>query len=536
MSTLKEILERLDGRLIVSCQASDGMPFRNSEAMADFARAAVLGGAAGIRANGAEDIGAIRSATDLPIIGIEKRVEADGRILITGSMEAARRVAEAGADIIALDCTARGRRYGCLERLRQIRSELRMPVMADIATVEEAVAAAEAGADLVASTMRGYTAETEQILNFEPAFIAELAKSVAVPVLAEGRVHTPEQARAALHAGALAVIIGAAITRPDHIARSFAEAMAAEKDRQRVRHVLAIDLGGTNTKFGVVSSRGELVAQASRETPWSAGRASLLAHLADTAARCREMAGRAGIEPAALGVATAGWVNPFTGRVVYATDNLPGWTGAPIAEELAAATGLRVAVENDANALAVAEKHFGAARECEQFICITLGTGLGGGAYVGGRLNRGANFFANAFGHIPLEAEGEPCTCGRRGCLEAYTNAAALVRYAGGRFGSAEEVIRAANGGDAGAVEAVHRHALRLAQGCRILVQLFDPEMLIVSGGLAQNNPRLFETLEGELAANTPVWELRRTRIVPSTLGYFGGVLGAAAVAFDGVK
>jgi glucokinase len=101
-----------------------------------------------------------------------------------------------------------------------------------------------------------------------------------------------------------------------------------------------------------------------------------------------------------------------------------------IKKELVEAVHMPVAVENDANALAVAEKAFGRARHAGTFVCITLGTGVGGGCYADGRLQRGAHFFANGLGHIQLDASGPPCTCGQSGCLETYTNAAALMRYA----------------------------------------------------------------------------------------------------------
>ncbi|HWB97456.1 MAG TPA: hypothetical protein VG672_12155, partial [Bryobacteraceae bacterium] len=111
----------LRGKLIVSCQASEGDAFRDSGAIARFARAAVDGGAAGIRANGPEDIRAIRALVNVPVVGIQKSIQEDGRILITPSVEAARALVEAGAQAVALDCTARGQRYGALERLRRIR-------------------------------------------------------------------------------------------------------------------------------------------------------------------------------------------------------------------------------------------------------------------------------------------------------------------------------------------------------------------------------------------------------------------------------
>ena len=514
----------LERKLIVSCQAPDGDPFHSPASMARFAMAAERAGAGGIRASGADDIRAIRAAIRLPVIGIQKTVAEDGRILITPTVEAARAIVEAGAGIVALDCTVRGQRYGALERVRRIRQELRVPVMADIATEEEAEAAAESGANLVASTMRGYTEETATCTAFEPEFIRELARRVSVPVVAEGRIWTPVEAAAAMRAGAFAVVVGTAITAPERIAERFAAAIG----RDHPREVIGIDLGGTQTKYGIVDAGGRLTRRGSAPTPWSSGREALLEHLKTIAAACaREAPGAS-----TIGIATAGWVNPASGAVVYATDNLPGWTGAQIGAEVSAATGLPVAVENDANALAVGERQFGAGRRARNFAVVTLGTGVGGGCYIDGKLRRGAHFFANAVGHMPVEPDGLPCTCGLRGCLEAYTNAAALLRSAPG-YTNAEELIKAANLGDAAARQAVRMQAAYLASGLAAMVQLLDPELIVIAGGLAQSNPLLLDTIREELPRRVTVWPQRRLSIRVSELGYHAGVLGAAAVAFE---
>jgi putative N-acetylmannosamine-6-phosphate epimerase len=223
------IWKALYRRLIVSCQAREGEPFRDPISMAKFAVAAVAGGAAAIRARGPDDIRAIRQAVLVPILGISKLIQDDGKILITPTLESARELVDAGAAMIALDVTCRGQRYGALERLARIRRELDVPVMADIATTDEALAAADAGADFVLSTMRGYTEETAHVPAFDLGFIEELVRRSPVPVIAEGRIHTPEEARAALEAGAHSVIVGSAITRPMTIARRFAEAIASVK-------------------------------------------------------------------------------------------------------------------------------------------------------------------------------------------------------------------------------------------------------------------------------------------------------------------
>src|SRR5262249_12637016 len=153
-------------------QAREGEPFRDPGSMAKFATAAIAGGAAAIRARGADDIRAIRRAVAVPILGICKELQDDGKLLITATFDYAREIVAAGADMVALYVTRRGQRYGALERLRRIKCELGVPVMADIATFDEALAAAEAGADFVLSTMRGYTEETAGIDRFDLAFLA----------------------------------------------------------------------------------------------------------------------------------------------------------------------------------------------------------------------------------------------------------------------------------------------------------------------------------------------------------------------------
>ncbi|MGA3326194.1 MAG: putative N-acetylmannosamine-6-phosphate 2-epimerase, partial [Terriglobia bacterium] len=277
MKSATKLQAELRGKLIVSCQSLEGSPFRNPESTARFAQAAVQGGAVGIRANGPEDIRAIRQVVGVPIIGIWKALKDDGEILITPSFEAAQKVVEAGAGLVAMDCTGRGQKYGAFDRMKRIREELGVPVLADIATVEEAVQAAKAGADAVLSTLRGYTPETRHVLAFEPSFIAQLIRAVDVLVIAEGHIQTPGQVRAALDAGAYAVIVGTAITRPELITRGFAAAAQSwQRAHDPERVFVGIDMGGTRTKFGLVSNQGELLHHSSTTTPWDEGRDALL--------------------------------------------------------------------------------------------------------------------------------------------------------------------------------------------------------------------------------------------------------------------
>jgi putative N-acetylmannosamine-6-phosphate epimerase len=195
--------------------------------MAAMARAAVAGGAVAIRANGPDDIAAIRKAVDVPIIGIWK-VEVTGHgIWITPALEHARAVAEAGASIIALDATSRARPdgLGAPELIEQVHSQIGLPVMADIASVEEALAAQDAGADLVATTLAGYTDVEATTDGPDLDLVAKVAPRLRVPLVAEGRISTPDQAAAAIALGAYAVVVGQAITRPEWITAQFVAAL-----------------------------------------------------------------------------------------------------------------------------------------------------------------------------------------------------------------------------------------------------------------------------------------------------------------------
>ncbi|MCU0248259.1 MAG: putative N-acetylmannosamine-6-phosphate 2-epimerase, partial [Bryobacter sp.] len=403
---------RAQGRLIVSCQASSGDAFHGSGNMALFARAAVDGGAGAIRAHGPEDVSSIVAAVDVPVLAIHKELIEDGAILITPSFERAQSLAKAGAGAIALDCTARGVRHGALDRLRRIRKELGLPVMADIATLEEADASAAAGAGFVLSTMRGYTDETRGLApRFEPDFIAELVRRLPVPVIAEGRIQSPSDARAAMEAGAWAVVVGSAITRPHEITRGFAQAV---ESASKPAWTVAIDVGATNIKAGLVSGSGMV------EQPFTVASARGGAALVEQIrAIAKELATSAKAPVQCLAVATAGWVDPSTGAILHATGNIKDWTGAPIAETLRHATGLPVFVENDAICAAAGEWLYGAARGTNNALCLTMGTGIGAGAIVEGRLLKGAHGLAQMLGHIPLPGSERECNCGLRGCVEA---------------------------------------------------------------------------------------------------------------------
>lgn len=220
-----EFLERVRGALIVSCQALPDEPLHGPHIMARMALAAKMGGAAAIRANGPDDIRAIKAAVDLPVMGLYK--EGSEGVYITPTFDHAWQLAHAGADVIALDATQRPRPDGVplADLIARIKVELSLPVLADVATLDEALAAQAAGADFAAPTLSGYTDYSPQLEGPDFDLIRRMAEALHIPIIAEGRISRPEQARQALDAGAAAVVVGSAITRPRLITASFAAAL-----------------------------------------------------------------------------------------------------------------------------------------------------------------------------------------------------------------------------------------------------------------------------------------------------------------------
>jgi N-acylglucosamine-6-phosphate 2-epimerase len=216
------------GALIVSCQARDDNPLHGPVFMGAIAEAARQGGAGAIRANGPDDVREAKR-TGLPVIGIWKVFTEGYPVYITPTVAAAATLVTAGADIVALDCTDRLRSGDSPAAIiRDLRDELETPAFADISTLEEGLRAEQWGAAYIGTTLAGYTdGEGERPVLPDLALVEALARRVKVPVVAEGRYNTPQLAKAALDAGAHAVVVGTAITNPREITRAFAKALSS---------------------------------------------------------------------------------------------------------------------------------------------------------------------------------------------------------------------------------------------------------------------------------------------------------------------
>ncbi len=213
----KEIIDRIKGGLIVSCQSEEGDPFNSPEGVTLFAKAAVIGGAAGIRSREYAKTKMIVENVNVPVIGLTKSAFPDGYVRITGSFSEVEEIIKSGCHVVAIDGTFR-EREGMTgpQFIQQVRERFNCLIMADISTAEEGKACADHGAHFISSTLSGYTAETKKTAGPGPDFklVSELTKDLTLPVVAEGRVNSPVQAAQMLELGAWAVVVGTAITRP----------------------------------------------------------------------------------------------------------------------------------------------------------------------------------------------------------------------------------------------------------------------------------------------------------------------------------
>jgi glucokinase len=306
---------------------------------------------------------------------------------------------------------------------------------------------------------------------------------------------------------------------------------------------LGIDIGGTKTALGLGDGAGAIHASERMPTPLSG---DPRADLDRIVARCRALlaaSGRHLEEVAGVGVSMPSPLDAELG-VVLNPPNLPSWHGTPVRGLLAEALGRPVAIENDANAAALAEQRFGAGRGARDLVFLTMSTGVGAGLVAGGRLVRGVASSAGEVGHIPVEWDGDPCSCGLRGCLEAYTGGAAwtrrlarltppesgVARHAGAPARARpEHVVAAAREGDAFALAELARYNDYLARGLVTIAFLLAPERIVLG---------TIPTAAGEALCLAPLRERFRRRVWPflaERIEIVPSALGAALPAHAGI-
>lgn len=216
---------------------------------------------------------------------------------------------------------------------------------------------------------------------------------------------------------------------------------------------IGLDVGGTKIAGGLMDEHGVMLKRLTVRTEASQGGAAILDRLLGVVEQLLDQATATGHQVIGVGVASPGVVEIASGTVLFASNNLPGWSGTPVGETIRERFDLPAWADNDGNVALVGELQFGAGRGEKNALMITLGTGVGGSVAVGGRILRGVHGVAGKFGHIPVSRGGPVCSCGRQGCIEAYVSGPSLVRTAAARLGfagTAEDLLALASAGDRG--------------------------------------------------------------------------------------
>lgn len=309
--------------------------------------------------------------------------------------------------------------------------------------------------------------------------------------------------------------------------------------------VFAADLGGTHLRAATISEQGRIHFRHKQDTPRAESAGEIVAALVDAARECEKQEAKAGERIRAISVVVPGTVDVKAGVVVKAP-NLPCLDGFRLAAAVENAFNLPVIIENDANAAAVGEMWQGAGREYTAIVCVTLGTGVGGGIILDGRLWRGANESAAEIGHMSVDPfGGVACTCGSRGCLEVYASATAIVRmarearprFAGSTLSqgdglTAEQVYGAGVNGDELALEVFRRMGVYLGIGLANLINVLNPEVIVIGGGVV-NGWELFEKhMLQQVAERAFPLPAAKVKIVRAECADDAGLLGAARLAF----
>lgn len=315
------------------------------------------------------------------------------------------------------------------------------------------------------------------------------------------------------------------------------------------RCVVGVDVGGTNVVVGTVHAEGgELYGQYQESTRVADGPEAVVAQIADMVGRSIADA-RAALERApdviGVGIGSPGPLDTKRG-VVLTTPNL-GWRNFPLRDRVGAATGLPATLDNDANCAIFGEWWRGAAKGARHVIGLTIGTGIGGGIVLDGKIYHGASDIAGEFGHMTIDPSGRRCGCGNYGCLEAYASGPAIAAraregveagvpsrlrdYVGGVLDAvtAQVVYEAARDGDEHSQEVVKETARVLGAGIASLINIFNPEVVVICGGVTRAGDLLFAPLEVEVKRRAFRAAVEVCRIVPGALPGTAGVYGAVA-------
>ncbi len=286
--------------------------------------------------------------------------------------------------------------------------------------------------------------------------------------------------------------------------------------------ILAFDIGGTEIKYAFCDENFNLTEKKSIPTNAHEGGKRIIERVVEIIKNCD------GVDR--IGISTAGQVDSKRGEIIFATDSIPGYTGTKIKEIIEAETGIPTAVENDVNSAAIGEAIFGAAKGVDSFVCLTYGTGIGGAVYLDNKLFTGASFSAGEFGHIVTHAGGRSCTCGGKGCYEAYASAKALVgdvKEKTGRSMNGREIFAEFDNPEIRNV--IDNWIDEIVIGLKSLIYIFNPTLIVAGGGIMNEEyitEEINKRLQDELMAS-----FGNVKVVKAIMGNDANKLGAAYLA-----
>ncbi|WP_055110036.1 ROK family protein [Paenibacillus ihumii] len=297
-------------------------------------------------------------------------------------------------------------------------------------------------------------------------------------------------------------------------------------------YAIGIDIGGTKTAIGIVDSHGTICAKTSLPTDLTIDPHVMVSRIADAAKQLLAEQSLDERQIAGIGVGAPGPLNTKTGYIVK-PPNMKAWHDFPLLNSLKRHFKLPIKFENDATAAALAEKWLGAARDAEHFIFITISTGIGAGIFSHGRLITGSTGNAGDVGHLVIDPSAGDCVCGQQGCWEFVASGTAIARQASrllGRDITSKEVFELAQEGHADMKKLTEQAFRYIGIGCVTLINTFDPEKVVIGGGVSQVGEPLFSAVQDYVRSCALNPSGQSTPIVPAALNQDAGLIGAAAL------
>ena len=303
--------------------------------------------------------------------------------------------------------------------------------------------------------------------------------------------------------------------------------------------ILSIDFGGADAKLGLITRDGEIRARGAADVrpgdPTTPVFKAILREAEAFLSRERELLSADRLE--GVGICATGMIDTRTGVVVGSNGRIPGWEGTELAREATARFNVAATALNDANAAALGECFVGRAKGLSDVIMVTLGTGVGGGITIGGHVFAGPRGIAGELGHITLDRRGAPCACGKRGCFELYASTAALIKLAEERTWepnlSGHTIFARAKAGDETVLRALNAWIDQVAEGITGLVHIFNPQMVLIGGGVSAQEELLIAPLRKRVLSGVMPCFADGLRVERAMLGNDAGLIGAAKFFMD---